>query len=71
MTFTPLNITADLTENEILRVILQVEVSERANQIMYALANKSIDPVIANNLLSLIQVFQRLSNLQLKDDTKI
>jgi hypothetical protein len=60
-----------LTENEILRVILQVEVSERANQIMYALANKSIDPVIANNLLSLIQVFQRLSNLQLKDDTKI
>jgi len=71
LTFTPLNITADLTENEILRVILQVEVSERANQIMYALANKSIDPVIANNLLSLIQVFQRLSNLQLKDDTKI
>jgi hypothetical protein len=60
-----------LSENEILRVILQVEVSERANQIMYALANKSIDPVIANNLLSLIQVFQRLSNLQLKDDTKI
>ncbi len=68
--FTPLEITPHLNESEILRLILQVDVSERANQIMYALGNNTIEPVIANNLLSLIRVLERLSTLQRLDELK-
>ena len=68
--FSPLGITPNLNESEILRLILQVDVSERSNQIMYALGNSAIEPVVANNLLSLIRVLERLSNLQRADELK-
>jgi len=68
--FSPLGITTNLNETEILRLILQVDVAERANQIMYALGNNNIVPVVANNLLSLIRVLERLSNLQRADSLK-
>jgi hypothetical protein len=62
--FTPLNIDVNQSEQQILRLIMQVPASERCDQILYAIASKKINPQIANNLISAIGILERLSQIQ-------
>ena len=64
LSFTPLNIDVNQSEQQILRLIMQVPASERCNQILYAIASEKIDPQIANNLISAIGILDRLSQVQ-------
>ena len=62
--FTPLNIEVNQSEQEILRLIMQVPASERCDQILYAIASEKINLQIANNLISAIGILERLSQVQ-------
>jgi len=64
LSFTPLNIDVNQSEQQILRLIMQVPASERCDQILYAIASEKIDPQIANNLISAIGLLDRLSQVQ-------
>ena len=62
--FIPLNITPNLTENEILRLLISVPVNERGDQILFALAKQTVSAIFANRLLSMIEVMDRLVRIQ-------
>ena len=64
LSFTPLNIDVNQSEQQILRLIMQVPASERCDQILYAIASEKIDPQIANNLISAIGILDRLAQVQ-------
>jgi hypothetical protein len=64
LSFAPLNIDVNQSEQQILRLIMQVPASERCDQILYAIASKKINPQIANNLISAIGILERLSQIQ-------
>jgi len=64
LSFTPLNITENQSEQQILRLIMQVPNSERSDQILYAIASEKINLQIANNLIRAIGILERLSQIQ-------
>jgi hypothetical protein len=64
LSFAPLNIDVNQSEQQILRLIMQVPASERCDQILYAIASEKINPQIANNLISAIGILERLSQIQ-------
>ncbi len=64
LSFTPLNITENQSEQQILRLIMQVPTSERCDQILYAIASEKINLQIANNLIRAIGILERLSHVQ-------
>jgi len=68
LNFIPLNITTNLSENEILRLLISVPVNERGDQILYALAKQSVSALIANRLLSMIEVMERLVRIQVDSE---
>ena len=58
--FVPLPIFSGLSEKELVRLLITVPSAQQGDQILYALAHDRIDATLANHLLSMLQILQRL-----------